>query len=120
MKAAIITTACIVALLSLSATASRRVEVYSLSREYWDVRPGETLSSIAAELLPGDARRQQQLQRDIMHLNPHAFIAGRPSGLIARQRLWLPNAVTRPVVPVYNQPNIEIERFNWGYIKRFD
>jgi Tfp pilus assembly protein FimV len=102
----------------IAAATSKRVEVYSLTREYWDVRPGDTLSGIAAELLPGNVRHQQQLQRDLVRLNPHAFIDGDPALLIARQRLWLPNAVTRPVQS--SQPNAEIERLGWGYIKRFN
>jgi Tfp pilus assembly protein FimV len=119
MKSALATALCGLLLLNgIAAATSKRVEVYSLTRQYWDVRPGDTLSGIAAELLPGDVRRQQQLQRDLVRLNPHAFIDGDPALLIARQRLWLPNVVTRPVGT--NQPNADIERFGWGYIKRFN
>jgi hypothetical protein len=93
---------------------SRDIDVYSIDRQYWDVLPGDTLVYIAAALLPGSPQYRQRLMDDILHLNPDAFIDGDPGRLRAHTRLWLPNTVTTPVTG----RNAEIERFDWGYIKR--
>ncbi len=95
--------------------ASKRVYIYSLSQQYWDVRPGETLAYIASALLPGEPKHRQQLMQDILQLNPAAFIENDPDRLLANTRLWLPNAITKPIS---EQRDIEIQRFEWGYIKR--
>jgi Tfp pilus assembly protein FimV len=93
--------------------ASKRVYVYPVSQQYWDVRPGETLAGIAEALLPGSAQRQS-LMEEILRLNPDAFISQDPNRLLANTRLWLPNTVTRPV----SDQNAEIQEFSWGHIKR--
>jgi Tfp pilus assembly protein FimV len=94
---------------------SKRVYVYPITRQYWDVRTGETLAYIADALLPGKSRHQQQLIQDILQLNPGAFIDSDPDRLLANTRLWLPNTITRPISA---QRNAEIHQFDWGYIKR--
>jgi Tfp pilus assembly protein FimV len=97
--------------------ASRHIHVYPIERQYWDVRPGDTLGGIVNALLPGASLHRQRLVDDILRLNPGAFIDGDPDRLSADVRLWLPNAVT---LPVSGRPDAEIEHFDWGYIKRID
>jgi Tfp pilus assembly protein FimV len=95
--------------------ASKRVYVYPISQQYWDVRPGETLAGIVETLLPGTQQYRQRLMDDILRLNPSAFIDQNPNRLLANTRLWLPNSVTRPVSAAQDS---EIQEFDWGYIKR--
>lgn len=97
------------------AAASKRVYVYPISQQYWDVRPGETLGEIAEALLPGAQQHRQLLMNDILRLNPGAFIDQNPNRLLANTRLWLPNSVTRPVSAPQDG---EIQEFSWGTIKR--
>jgi hypothetical protein len=104
-------------LASLAGAESIRVHVYKLSQQYWDVRPGDTLSGIVDLLLPAGNDKQQQLMRDIVELNPGAFLGGDPDRLQANVRLWLPNAVQAPVKPRTGE-HVTVERFEWGSIKR--
>jgi Tfp pilus assembly protein FimV len=96
------------------AAESKRVHVYPLTQQYWDVQPGETMADIAAMLLPDSGVHHERLIKEIVRLNPGAFIGGNPNLLLANQRLWLPNTITRPV----STRNTRIEQYDWGYIKR--
>jgi hypothetical protein len=108
-----VTALCLV--LSAQAVAeSKRVHVYPLTQDYWDVQPGETMGDIAVTLLPESSRHRQSLINEIVRLNPDAFINGDPGRLLANRRLWLPNIITRPVPT----RNTEIRQFDWGFIKR--
>ena len=91
----------IVALLCISAplvvadnnnnsSGSKRIEVYELSQNYWDIQYGDSLSKIAYYLLPNNPAKRVSLQKDIVSLNPHAFIAGDPARMIAGKKLQLP------------------------------
>jgi len=42
----------------------------------WKVTPNDTLYAIGRSVYPGDARKQAQLRRDIMRLNPSVFGGG--------------------------------------------
>ncbi|HEY3486541.1 MAG TPA: hypothetical protein VGL10_00610, partial [Gammaproteobacteria bacterium] len=94
---------------------SKRVYVYPIKQQYWDVRPGDTLAGIASILLPADPQLQSKLAHDIFELNPDAFIDHNPNRVILNQRLWLPNTVTRPA---QSRENIQIQEYDWGYIKQ--
>jgi Tfp pilus assembly protein FimV len=96
---------------------SKRVEVYSLSQHYWDTQSGETLSGIAAQLLPNNPAMQQKLMNDIISQNPDAFQNNDPNYMQANTRLWLPNRLAKTdskADPKYTQ----VESFSWGNIKR--
>ena len=98
-------------------THSKRIEVYSLSQNYWDTHYGDTLGEITLHLLPNNPARHKALKRDIVHLNPHAFINGNPEKLLANQRLWLPGYMKQPdskVAPA----TTTVETYSWGNIKR--
>jgi Tfp pilus assembly protein FimV len=97
------------------------VFVYKLSQQYWDVRAGDTLGKIVKVLLPTDRAQQNRLMRDIVELNPDAFINGDPNRVLANTRLWLPNAVQTPVsAETGGDANSKIEKFSWGSVKRID
>ncbi len=96
---------------------SKRIEVYSLSQNYWDVQYGDTLSSIAHHLLPNNPAKREVLQQDILHLNPDAFIAGQAEKLLAGKRLWLPGYMKQPDSKV-NPATTTLETYSWGNIKR--
>ena len=96
---------------------SKRIEVYSLSQNYWDVRSGDTLSSIAHHLLPNNPAKREALQQDILHLNPRAFIAGQPEKLLAGKRLWLPGYMKQADSKV-DPKKMTVETYSWGNIKR--
>ncbi len=96
---------------------SKRIEVYSLSQNYWDVQYGDTLSSIAHHLLPNNPSKRDALQQDILHLNPNAFIAGQPEKLLTGKRLWLPGYMKQADSKVDPATTI-VETYSWGNIKR--
>jgi hypothetical protein len=96
---------------------SKRIEVYSLSQNYWDTQRGDTLSSIVFHLLPNNPSKRTALQQDILHLNPGAFIGGDPARLLAGKRLWLPGYMKQPDSKV-DPATTQVETFSWGNIKR--
>ncbi len=98
-------------------TESKRIEVYSLSQNYWDVQYGDTLSSIAHHLLPNNPAKREALQQDILHMNPDAFIAGQPEKLLTGKRLWLPGYMKQADSKV-DPATTTVEIYSWGNIKR--
>ena len=98
-------------------TTSRRIEVYSLSQNYWDTQYGETLSEIVQFLLPNNPAKYDSLQKDIVHLNPDAFISGDPARLLAGKRLWLPGYM-KQADTVADPSTTTVETYSWGNIKR--
>jgi L-cystine uptake protein TcyP (sodium:dicarboxylate symporter family) len=98
-------------------TNSKRIEVYSLSQNYWDTHYGDTLSEITLHLLPNNPARHEALKREIVHLNPHAFINGNPEKLLANKRLWLPGYMKQADSKV-NPSTTTVETYSWGNIKR--
>jgi len=98
-------------------TSSRRIEVYSLSQNYWDTQYGDTLSSIALHLLPNNPAKHEALKQDIVQLNPEAFIGGDPNKLLANKRLWLPGYMKQADTKADPDSTI-VERYSWGNIKR--
>ena len=98
-------------------TNSKRIEVYSLSQNYWDIQYGDTLGNIVLHLLPHNPAKHEALKHDIVHLNPHAFISGNPGEMLANKRLWLPGYMKQAdskVVPA----TTTVETYSWGNIKR--
>ena len=98
-------------------TNSKRIEVYSLSQNYWDVQYGDTLGTIAHHLLPNNPLKREALQQDILHLNPDAFTGGQPEKLLAGKRLWLPGYVKQADSRA-NPATTTVESYSWGNIKR--
>ncbi|PCJ86302.1 MAG: hypothetical protein COA54_09250 [Thiotrichaceae bacterium] len=96
---------------------SKRIEVYSLSQNYWDTRYGDTLGEIAHHLLPNNPTKRASLKQDILHLNPQAFINGDAEQLLADKRLWLPGYMKQADSKV-NPQTTTVEIFSWGNIKR--
>ena len=96
---------------------SRRIEVYPLSQNYWDVQQGDTLGEIVNTLMPKNRYLQQKLMRDILSLNPDVFPDGNPHLMLADRRLWLPNAVKRPDSAA-GSAGESIETYQWGSIRR--
>jgi hypothetical protein len=96
---------------------SRRIEVYPLSQNYWDVQQGDTLGEIVNALMPRNRHLQQKLMRDILSLNPDVFPDGNPHLMLANRRLWLPNAVKRPDAAAGSGGD-NIETYQWGSIRR--
>ena len=47
-----------------------------ISGTEWKVRHSDSLYTIGRAVYPGDARKQAQLKRDIMRLNPSVFGGG--------------------------------------------
>ena len=98
-------------------TNSKRIEVYSLSQNYWDTQYGDTLGEITLHLLPNNPAKHEALKREIVHLNPHAFINDNPEKLLAKQRLWLPVYMKQPGSKVAPSTTT-VETYSWGNIKR--
>jgi len=96
---------------------SKRIEVYSLSQNYWDTRYGDTLGEIVHHLLPNNPVKRASLKQGILHLNPQAFINGDPEQLLADKRLWLPGYMKQADSKV-NPGTTTVEKFSWGNIKR--
>ncbi len=104
---------------SLAWAESRRIEVYPLSQNYWDIKTGDTLGEIVSTLVPKNPYLQGKLMRDILSLNPDVFPGGNPNYMLANKRLWLPNAVKRPDDSIYSS-GYTVESFQWGSIKKRD
>ncbi len=102
---------------ALGHAESKRIVVYPLTQNYIDTQPGDSLSSIAAKLLPNNPQLQQKLMAEILKLNPEAFIEHDPNRLLANVRLWLPNQRDNAVHDT-NPKHYRIEHFSWGSIKR--
>ena len=96
---------------------SKRIEVYSLSQNHYDTQYGETLSEIVQYLLPNNPAKHAALQRDIVRLNPHAFINANAAQLVANERLWLPGYLKRADTRANPETTI-VESYSWGNIKR--
>jgi len=109
--------ACLVADTYNTNSGSKRIEVYSLSQNYWDTQYGDTLSSIVYHLLPNNPSKRAALQEDILHLNPDAFIGGDPAMLLAGKRLWLPGYMKQADSSA-NPSTTIVETYSWGNIKR--
>jgi len=62
-----------------------------IDSRYLYVQPGQTLHNIVSRLYPGQEARWPQLRKEIVHLNPSAFVNGKESGLKAGVRLILPH-----------------------------
>ena len=121
MRIPLITTLALILLMGTPAFAeSKRVEVYSLTQQYWDVKAGDTLGEIVDALLPANREKQAALMQDIVQLNPDAFINGDPNRVLANRRLWLPNTIQTPVSDNSSSAagSTTIEHFNWGNVKR--
>ena len=102
---------------SLAWAESRRIEVYPLSQNYWDVSSGETLSEIVNRLMPDNPYLQEKLIQDILALNPDVFPGGDPGRMLANKRLWLPNAVKPPHHSSHTS-GYTIESYQWGSIRK--
>ncbi len=98
-------------------TNSKRIEVYSLSQNYWDTQYGDTLAEIVLHLLPHNPAKHEALKQDIVHLNPHAFIGGNPEKMLANKRLRLPSHMKQADSKV-NPATTTVETYSWGNIKR--
>jgi len=96
---------------------STRIEVYSLSQNYWDTQYGDTLSEIVLHLLPNNPAKYEALKKDIVKLNPTAFVAGDAEKLLANKRLWMPGYMKQADTKV-NPATTRVESFSWGNIKR--
>ena len=102
---------------TLASGESTRVEVYQVSQQFWDVTEGDTLSGIAAKLLPNNPRKQLKLMDDIVQLNPKIFSDNNKDLIISNTRLWLPGSMSRPDNRV-DAKDYEVRTFSWGNIKR--
>lgn len=96
---------------------SKRIEVYSLSQNYWDIQNGDTLGEIVLHLLPNNPSKHEKLKQDIVLLNPEAFIGGNPERLLAGKRLWLPGYMEQADSKADPDTTV-VERYSWGNIKR--
>jgi hypothetical protein len=98
-------------------SGSKRIEVYSLSQNYWDTQSGDTLSDIVHHLLPNNPSKRAALQQDILQLNPSAFIGDDPEKLLAGKRLWLPGYM-KQADSIADPATTTVETYSWGNIKR--
>ena len=95
---------------------SKRIEVYELSQAYWDTQPGETLGEIVQTLMPDNQYLHAKLMREIVQLNPNAFITGDPGKMLANTRLFLPNS-TVGTMHKSEAADYSVKQFQWGSIK---
>ena len=93
----------------------KRIQVYAISQNFWDVTPGETLGEIVKQLLPDNPSLRNTLLHEIVKLNPDAFSHNTPDQLKANVRLWLPNnaATIRNSV---DKNKYNIQSFSWGQL----
>lgn len=82
--------------MSLSPLTVIAEEDYSADIRYLHVQKGQTLHNIIQRLYPDRAADWPKLTRDIVRLNPHAFINSDPTKMKADVRLTLPQKVVLP------------------------
>ena len=95
----------------------KRIEVYSLNQNYWDIQPGDTLSNIVHHLLPNNPSKHSTLKNEIVHLNPQAFVNGNAELLLAGKRLHLPGYMQQ-ADSIADPATTKVESYSWGNIKR--
>jgi len=87
----------------LNPTVSIAKEAYNADIRYLYVQRGQTLHNIIRRLYPERKKEWPQLTRDIVRINPHAFVDNDPTKLKAEVRLKLPKKVvvrSPPVKPI--------------------
>lgn len=99
------------------AQVSKRIEVYALTQNYWDVTSGETLGNIVKQLLPDNAVMRKKLCAEILKLNSKAFKQHNPDKLQANVRLWLPNNVIAKQ-HLKDKKKFNVQSFTWGQVYR--
>ncbi len=90
-------------ILGLNPTVSIAKEAYNADIRYLHVQRGQTLHNIIRRLYPERKNEWPQLSRDIVRINPHAFVDNDPTKMKAGVRLKLPKKVvvrSQPVKPV--------------------
>jgi len=90
-------------ILGLNPAVSFAKETYNADIRYLHVQKGQTLHNIVTRLYPERKKEWQQLTRDIIRLNPHAFVDNDPTKMKAGVRLELPKRVvvrSTPIQPV--------------------
>jgi len=83
-------------------TISTAKEAYNTDIRYLHVQRGQTLHNIISRLYPKRKKEWPQLTRDLVRLNPHAFVNNDPTKMKAGVRLKLPEKVvvrSQPVKP---------------------
>lgn len=78
-------------------------EAYNADIRYLHVQKGQTLHNIVRRLYPERVKEWPQITKDIIKLNPHAFIDNDPTKMKAGSRLKLPKRVvvrSTPAQPV--------------------
>ncbi len=90
-------------ILGLASTATLAEETYNAEVRYLHVQKGQTLHNIVKRLYPNRVKQWSKISKDIVRINPHAFINADPTRMKADVRLTLPlKAVVRsvPLKPV--------------------
>jgi len=77
----------------LNPTVSIAKEAYNADIRYLHVQKGQTLHNIIRRLYPERKKEWPKLTKDIVRLNPHAFIDSNPTKMKAGVRLKLPKKV---------------------------
>jgi len=90
-------------ILGLNPAVSIAKEAYNADIRYLHVQRGQTLHNIIRRLYPERKNEWPQLTRDIVRINPHAFVDNDPTKMKAGVRLKLPKKVvvrSQPVKPI--------------------
>ncbi|MBE9568799.1 MAG: FecR domain-containing protein [Proteobacteria bacterium] len=78
---------------SLAPASVQAREVYDAEIRYLHIQKGQTLHNIVKRLYPSRQKEWPQLTKDIVSLNPHAFVNSDPTKMKAGVRLKLPKKV---------------------------
>jgi hypothetical protein len=84
-----------------TATANTKTaeSTYSVEARYLHVQKGQTLHNIVKRLYPHRAKEWPKITKEVVRLNPHAFINNDPTRMKAGVRLKLPQRSTAHAVP---------------------
>ena len=80
-------------IIGLNPSVSIAKEAYNADIRYLHVQKGQTLHNIVTRLYPERKKEWPQLSKDIIRLNPHAFVDNDPTKMKAGARLKLPKKV---------------------------
>jgi len=83
-------------IIGLNPVVSHAAESYKAEVRYLYVQKGQTLHNIIKRLYPHQPKKWPQLKKDIVRLNPHAFVNNDATKMKADVRLTLPKKVLVP------------------------
>jgi len=89
----------IISLLLISALHTGGASAGMVNGTHWTIKSGDSLYKIARNIFPGDSKKQSQLRKALVDINPQVF-KGNPSNISVGDKLQLPDFAISQKTPV--------------------